>query len=139
MKALIIVAIVALVFVAGRGLLRRYQDVERHTVQPGGGYATEEPKAPGPTVTVLEGMPPNLEAALEAAGKQGAAGLRNFLALHGRSIRDPRLADIELDYVVLLIRQDPVEARRVFNAIKARVLTSSPVYPRIKKLESTFQ
>lgn len=137
MKALIIVLIVAAVFYGGRSILRRYQDVERQTVLPGGQSAHVQQKA-APAST-LEGMPASLETALEAAQRQGAAGLRTFLGNYGRTIRDPRLADIELDYVVLLSRQDPAEARRVFQAVKARTLLSSPVYPRIKKLELTFQ
>jgi len=136
MKALIVVVIVAAVFYLGRSLLRRFEDVERHSVQPWQSAPADPKPPPGPT---LEGMPPAFEPALAAAEKQGAAGLRNFLSTYGRSLRDPRLADIELDYVVLLIRQDPVEAKRVFKVVKARTLTSSPVYDRIKKLEQTFQ
>ncbi len=137
MKVLIVLVIVAAVFYLGRAILHRYEDVERHTIPPPGQSAPAEPK-PAP-VSTLEGMSPSLEPALAAAQKQGAAGLRSFLSNYGRSIRDPRLADIELDYVVLLSRQDPVEAKRVFEAVKARTLISSPVYARIKKLEMTFQ
>ncbi len=137
MKALIVLAIIAAVFYLGRAILRRYEEAERQTTPPFGQNAREEPKAA--PVSTLEGMPLNLEPALAAAQKQGAVGLRTFLGNYGRSIRDPRLADIELDYVVLLSRQDPVEAKRVFEAVKVRTLTSSPVYGRIKKLEKTFQ
>lgn len=137
MKALIVLVIIAAVFYLGRAILQRYEDVERHTIPPSGQSASPEPK-PAP-ISTLEGLPPALEPALAAAQKQGAAGLRTFLSNYGRSIRDPRLADIELDYVVLLSRQDPVEAKRVFEAVKARVTISSPVYERIKKLERTFQ
>ena len=136
MKVLIVLVIVAAVFYVGRSILHRYEDVERQSIPPGQS-APAEPKAP--PVSSLEGMPPNLEPALAAAQKHGAAGLRTFLSNYERSIRDPRLADIELDYVVLLSRQDPGEAKRVFDAVKARISTSSPVYARIKKLEKTFQ
>ena len=137
MKVLIVLVIIAAVFYLGRAILHRYEDVERQTVPPPGQGAPAEPKAP--PVSTLEGLPAYLEPALAAAQKQGAAGLRTFLSNYGRSIRDPRLADIELDYVVLLSRQDPAEAKRVFEAVKARTVTSSPVYARIKKLEKTFQ
>jgi len=137
MKFLIVLVIIMAVFGLGRAILHRYQDVEREAIPRPGQSAPAEPKAPA--VSTLEGMPANLEPALAAAQKQGAAGLRTFLGNYERSIRDPRLADIELDYVVLLSRQDPGEAKRVFEAIKARITTSSPVYARIKKLENTFQ
>ena len=137
MKLLIVLVVLAALFYLGRAILHRYEDVERQSGPPPGQSAPAEPKAP--PVSVLEGMPPNLEPALAAAQKQGAAGLRTFLSNYERSIRDPRLADIELDYVVLLSRQDPAEAKRVFEAVKARITTSSPVYARIKKLEKTFQ
>jgi hypothetical protein len=137
MKLLIAFVILAAVFYLGRTLVRRYEDVERRTIPPPGESSpVEAPSAPAST---LEGMPANLEPALAKAQKQGAAGLRTFLMNYSRVLRDPRLAEIELDYVVLLSRQDPAEAKRVFNAIRARTLTSSPVYERIKKLEKTFQ
>ena len=137
MKALIVVAIIAVVLYLANSAVRRYQEVNRQRTPLPGEIVPAEPKpAPAPT---LEGMPPSFEPALAAAQKQGAAGLRNFLANYGRSIRDPRLADIELDYVVLLSRQDPAEAKRVFEAVKVRTVMSSPVYGRIKKLEKTFQ
>ncbi len=138
MKALIVIAIVAAVFYLMRGLLRQYSNAERQTNPSGSQYSNGESQ-PAPAGATLEGMPPAYEPALAAAEKQGAAGLRTFLANYGRSIRDPKLADIELDYVVLLSRTDPIEAKRVFQLVKARVVTTSPVYGRIKKLEPTFQ
>ncbi|MSU63729.1 MAG: hypothetical protein EXS31_15235 [Pedosphaera sp.] len=138
MKALIVIAIVAAVFYMMRGLFRRYGDAERQSNPSGSRYSNVE-TPPAPAAPSLEGMPPAYEPALAAAEKQGAAGLRTFLANYGRSIRDPKLAEIELDYVVLLSRQDPIEAKRVFQLVKARVLTTSPVYDRIKKLDTTFQ
>lgn len=137
MKVLIVLVIIAAVFYVGRSILHRYQDAEREGIPPPGQSAPVEAKTP--PVSTLDGLSPSLEPALAAAQKQGAAGLRAFLSNYGRSIRDPRLADIELDYVVLLSRQDPAEAKRVFEAIKARTVTSSPVYGRIKKLEETFR
>jgi hypothetical protein len=87
----------------------------------------------------LPGMPNQLEQSLEAAQKQGAAGLRNWLKVYGPSIQDPRKAWIQLDYCVDVSREDPAEARRVFAEVKSRTPDSSPVWKRIKKLEKTYE
>jgi hypothetical protein len=65
--------------------------------------------------------------------------LRNWLKAYDRQIKDPRKAWIELDYCVLVAREDPAEARRVFASVKDRMPASSPVWPRIKQLEKTYQ
>ncbi len=87
----------------------------------------------------LPGMEPQLESYLETSKRRGAKGLRDFLARYGRTIKDPRLAWIELDYVVLLAKEDPVEARKVFARVKQRTPQNSPVYSRVKQLEKTFE
>ena len=87
----------------------------------------------------LPGLAPALESALQAARKQGAAGLRNWLKTYGQSVEDPRKAWIELDYCVAVAREDPAEARRVFAAVKERIGPASPVWPRMKQLEKTYE
>ena len=87
----------------------------------------------------LPGLPPQLEPSLRAARKHGAAGLRNWLKAYGQSVEDPRKAWIELDYCVAVAREDPAEARRVFAAVKDRLGTGSPVWPRVKQLEKTYE
>ena len=87
----------------------------------------------------LPGMPSKLEDSLRTARKQGATGLRYWLKTNRQSIEDPRKAWIELDYCVAVARQDPAEARRVFAEVKERTPPSSPVWPRMKQLEKTYQ
>lgn len=87
----------------------------------------------------LPGMPYPLEASLRAAKERGAAGLGNWLKTYGRSIQDPRKAWIELDYCVLISGANPAEAKRIFAEVKARTKESSPVWPRIKQLERTYE
>jgi len=87
----------------------------------------------------LEGMSPRLEDSLAKAQAGGAKTLKAWLDAYGKSIQDPRLASIQLDYVLLVAREDPAEARRVFAEVKKRTPTSSPVYSRVKQLESTYQ
>ncbi|MEO7298848.1 MAG: hypothetical protein ABI042_09760 [Verrucomicrobiota bacterium] len=87
----------------------------------------------------LPGMSPKLDSALEAAMRKGATGLKQFLLQYGQTIRDPRLASIELDYVVLVARGNPAEAKKVFARVKQRTTATSPVYERVKQLEKTYE
>jgi hypothetical protein len=100
--------------------------------------------APPPATTpaasaALPGLPANLEASLQAAQKQGVAGLKNWLNLYRPYVSDPRLAAIELDYIVLIGSTNPQEARRLFSAVRQRTPSNSPVYERVKRLEKTYQ
>ena len=104
------------------------------------GVAKQQEAPPPPiTGTQLAGMAPSLEGTLEASQRRGAVGLRDFLTRYRNTIRDPRLAWIELDYVVLVASQDPAEAKRVFTNVKNRTPPSSQVYDRIKQLEKTYE
>jgi hypothetical protein len=87
----------------------------------------------------LPGLSTKLEPTLQAARKQGAAGLRSWLKTYGQSVEDPRKAWIELDYCVAVAREDPAEARRVFATVKERIGPASPVWPRMKQLEKTYE
>jgi hypothetical protein len=87
----------------------------------------------------LPGMPYQLDSSLRAAQGQGTSGLRNWLKAYGDKIQDPRKAWIELDYCVAISREDPSEARRVFAEVKKRTQSTSPVWPRIKRLEKTYE
>lgn len=87
----------------------------------------------------LAGMPESLEPTLEASRQLGVKGLRDFLTTYGRNISDPRLASIELDYVVLVSKTDVAEARRVFAKVKQRTPANSPIYPLVKKLQPTYE
>ena len=99
--------------------------------------------APGagtvPNGDQLSGLPPKLAPALEAAQQRGAAGLRDFLSAHGKEVADPRLAWIELDYVVVVAPSDPVAARKVFAQVKERLTPDSPVFSRMQQLEKTYE
>ena len=87
----------------------------------------------------LPGMPSyQLEDAYKKAQDNGAKGIRNWLKAYGDKVQDPRKAWIELDYVVAISREDPVEAKKVFDDVKARTPPTSKVYPRIKELEKTY-
>lgn len=111
-------------------------------------YESFQPKAAEPTSAAgpvdvpddqLPGMPASLQPALAEAREYGATGLRNFLAAHNKAIADPRLASLELDYVILITPSNPAEACRIFARVKERLEPSSPVYGRMKKLEKTYE
>ena len=86
----------------------------------------------------LSGMPDRLRTSFDIAQKHGAEGIRKWLKAYGASVQDPRRGWIELDYVVLIAREDPVEAKKIFADVKARTPENSPVYPRIKELSKTY-
>jgi hypothetical protein len=87
---------------------------------------------------IPERMRDGLENSLDRAQRDGAAGLREWLKTYKKFVEDPRLAWIELDYAVLVARDNPSEAKRVFHDVKDRTAPTSPVYPRIKQLEKTY-
>ena len=87
----------------------------------------------------LPGIPDNLVASLEAAKKNGVGALRTWLKNYGQMVQDPRKAWIELDYCVMVSREDLPEARRVFAEVKERTPPSSPAWPRVKELEKVYQ
>ncbi len=95
---------------------------------------TDERYAPGQ----LPGLPKEMEASLAAAQQAGAASLKRWLAQNRGEIADPRLTEIELDYVVLVGRTDATEARRVLNLVKQRIPPQHPQYKRFQELDQAY-
>jgi hypothetical protein len=87
----------------------------------------------------LSGMPYKLEQSLQTAMSHGATGLKGWLAAYGPRIQDPRKAWIELDYCVLIARDNPAEARRIFADVKARTPPTSPIWKRIQELSKSYE
>lgn len=137
MKALITILLILGALWIGKRIYVTYRSAETEAKSAAQQGAPEE--EPAPAASPLAGLPESLEPSLSAAQKQGAAGLGPWLAQYRTHVRDPRLAAIELDYVVLINHQNPAEARRIFNEVKARTPTFSPIYDRVKGLESSFQ
>jgi hypothetical protein len=137
MKALISIVLILIALWIAKNLYLTYQNVEKQKESTEQGPST--PSAPPAPSSNLPGLPPALEPSLATAESRGATGLRDWLARYRDQARDPRLASIELDYVVLISHQDPTEARRIFEDVKGRTPTFSPIYDRVKKLERTFQ
>jgi hypothetical protein len=87
----------------------------------------------------LAGMPDRLRESYNAAKQRGPAVMRTWLKTYGPLVQDPRKAWIELDFCMCIARDNPAEARRIFAQIKERTRESSPVWPRIKQMEQSFQ
>ena len=130
MKALITLALIAGLYLFGKAIFDQYKAKQQK----------EEAAAKAATGPVggLEGMPSNFEPSLQAAQAQGATALKAWLDRYSSYVHDPRLAAIQLDYVVLVSRSNPAEAKRVFQHVKQRVPKSSPVYERVKRLDTTY-
>lgn len=135
MKALIALLLLLGVFWVGKQLWLVYLNVQKERPSAEAGSAS----APASASSSLPGLPPTLEASLAAAESGGAARLGEWLRTHRVHVKDPRLAAIELDYVVLISRQDPAEARRIFQSVQNRTPTFSPIHERVKRLEPSFQ
>ena len=135
MKRSVAILLFLLVVVGALKVYDYWEEVDRNEkwkVKQLEGELTESERLPG--------MPWYLESKLREAQSRGPASMKQWLEAYEKAhvIQDPRLAWIQLDYVLLVAPKDPVEARRVFAEVKKRVPANSPVYPRIKKLEKTY-
>ncbi len=136
MKALIAILVVLIVGVGGWKLWEYWQMVEQQR------EASEKNTGPPPVDPArLAGLPPKLEPELQSAYKAGAAGLKSWLDKFRKSpfVKDPRLGWIELDYMLLVAQSNPVEAKKIYISVKNRTTPDSPIYPRIKSLEKTYE
>jgi hypothetical protein len=104
-----------------------------------GTHPNRQDSAEAPAPGKLPGMAASLEPGYEAAKREGAEGVRKWLAQHQSDIGEPRLTDIELDYVLLVGRSNVAEAKRVLAEIKPRLKPTSPVYRRFEQLNKTYE
>ncbi len=131
---LIAVVIIVLVLFGCYELVSYYGEVKQESETKAKAAAAKVVKG-----EQLPGMPYELQASLAAAQQAGPKMFANWLATYGRSIQDPRLAWIQLDYVVAISRENPAEAKRIFAAVKDRTPSSSPVYPRLQELAKSYE
>jgi len=87
----------------------------------------------------LPGLPQALYDSYQAAQRNGNVAVRNWLKTYEKQLQDPRKAWIELDFCVAITREDPAEARRIFKSVKDRLPPTSPVWPRVKQLEKSYE
>lgn len=133
MTKLISVFIVVVVIFCGYQLFLKWEAVQKE----------EEAKKKEAAAVInpahLPGMPVQLEQGYQQVSQQGTAALRTWLKTYDSVLQDPRKAWIELDLCVALTREDPGEARRIFKAVRDRTPPGSPLQPRIKQLEKTYE
>ena len=87
----------------------------------------------------LEGLPPSLQPSLDAVMEKDADALKTWLKQYRPHIKEPKLSEIELDYVVKVGRVNPPEAQKVFSEIAGRNGPNSPLRERIDILSKTYQ
>jgi hypothetical protein len=86
----------------------------------------------------LPGMPYQLQQSYQKA-KEKTATLREWLKTYGATVQDPRKAAIQLDFCMMVAREDVSEAKRVFAEVKQRTSKTSPIWPRIEQMQKTYE
>lgn len=132
MSKLLWIAVILLIGYFGIRFSNYYREINREIDERN---KPSEPAAPSRD----PGMPDALEPLLADAQKKGAKAMKKWLDQYRHLVKEPRLSEIELDYVMLLGRINPPEARRVFARIRARNGASSPLADRIEKLAKTYE
>lgn len=133
MTKLISILIVVVVIFCGYQLFLKWESVQKEE------EAKKKEAASAVNPAYLPGMPSQLEQSYQQVSQQGAAALRNWLKTYDSALQDPRKAWIELDLCVAVTRADPSEARRIYKAVKERTPATSPIQPRLKQLEKSYE
>lgn len=133
-KGLITILIVAVVGFGAWQIFEYWQKVDAEK-------ATQEKEAAATVVNgdSLSGLPNGWDTSLTKAEQGGADALGNWLKTYGNGVQDPRKAWIQLDYVVMITRDNPGEAKRLFADVKNRTDPKSPVWPRIQAMQKTYE
>lgn len=87
---------------------------------------------------MLAGLPYQLDASFRAARQKGALALQTWFKANEAQLADPRKAWIQLELAVLMTRENPTEAKRIYATVKGRVPPASPVYSKVQELEKTL-
>ncbi len=136
MKAAISILVIIIVAVGGYKLWEYWDRVSQEKEQT-------EKTADGSDIKEyqLGGMTYELDQRYAAAKQKGAPAIKDFLDAYRNApkFEDPRKAWIELDYVLLITRSDPLEAKRIFLDVKQRIPTNSVIYPRIRAMSKTYE
>jgi hypothetical protein len=138
-KALITVVLVVAALLGIKELHAYWTQVKAKERSEAAATRGGEPAPPPKDPAALDGMPAGLEPSLDSAKKAGASALKAWLKQYRAYLADPKLAAIELDYVVLAGAKNFTEAKELFAAVRQRTPTNSPVYPRIRQLEKTYR
>lgn len=136
MKLLISILIILGVTVGGYKLWEHWNEVKEQGI-------AERKAAAGADINPeqLPGLPYQLANKLREAQQAGPDTFKRFIdgCKNFPDVKDPRLAWMELDYMVMISSTDPVEAKKIFFDVKKRTPADSPIYPRIKSLEKSYE
>jgi hypothetical protein len=136
MKPLISILIVLAVAIGGYKMYEHWESVKERR-------SLEEKAARGADINPdnLPGLPHQLVYKVKENQQAGPEAFKRFIDSCKRfpDVKDPRLAWMELDYVVMISGTDPVEAKKIFHDVKKRTPEDSPIYPRIKALAKTYE
>jgi hypothetical protein len=90
----------------------------------------------------LPGLPQHLRDKVREVQQHGdPAVFKRFIdaCKNYPDVKDPRLAWMELDYVVAISAINPIEAKKIFRAVKKRTPPDSPIMPRIRLMEKNYE
>jgi hypothetical protein len=134
MKPFVAILIIAAVIFVGWRIFDYYGKVNSGTAEQSAATAKINPDR-------LPGLPYQLDPRLREAQAAGPVAFKAFIdsLKNYPDVKDPRLAWIELDYVVMISPTDPVEAKKLFAQIKKRTPPDSPIISRIRALEKTYE
>lgn len=136
MKLLISILILVGVAMGGYKIYDHWQSVKQRRV-------LQEKAARGADINPesLPGLPSQLQYKVRENQEAGPEAFKRFIDSCKRfpDVKDPRLAWMELDYLVMISQTDPIEAKKIFFEVKKRTPTDSPIYPRIRALEKTYE
>jgi hypothetical protein len=129
---------ILIALIVGLGMYKIYE----HWTEVQNQNSLEQKAAAGPNIDprTLPGLPWQLDLKLSEAQTAGPEAFKRFVEQLRKfpDAKDPRLAWIELDYVVLISSSDPLKAKQIFYEVKKRTPTDSPIYPRIRQLSKTY-
>jgi hypothetical protein len=136
MKILISILIVVGVAMGGYKVYEHWENVKQRRA-----LAAKVARGADVDPETLPGLPHQLQYKVRENQQAGPEAFKRFIDSCKRfpDVKDPRLAWMELDYVVMISGTDPVEAKKIFFEVKRRTPLESPVYPRIKALEKTYE
>jgi hypothetical protein len=119
------------------------KEADRQLTQDSGGAAYYNAeltvKDEQPIPVDLPGMPDHLKPSLELALEKDAKVIKAWLTQYRPYLRDPKLSEIELEYVRKVGRTDPTEARKKFAEIDRRNGPDSPLRSLIDGMAETYR
>lgn len=140
LRFLITAAIIGAIWYVGDAIMAKYRTIQKDSGTAPAQRSGSSSPAPAPAANApITGLPDRLQGSLQTAQSQGPAAMKKWLDANSRYVQDPALGDIELEYAVMLSRQNFAAAREVYRKVKARTPANSPLQPKLKRLAATYE